>query len=258
MNPIALNLGFVTITWYAIFIVLGMLIGIYIAKKEALKHKIDTELLEDYVFYAILSGFLGARIWYVLFSLNYYLANPGEIIAIWHGGLAIHGGLVGGLIYTIYFCKKNNVKIFELSDLAVPSLLIAQSLGRIGNFMNSEAHGGVTTKDFLSNTLHLPDFIVNGMYISGNYYQPTFLYESAWNISGFILIMLVLRKKWRYSYGKITAFYLMWYGFIRTFIEMMRTDALMLGPIRIAELTSFVMFISGVYIMAKLIRRSND
>lgn len=258
MNPIALDLGFVTITWYALFIVTGMLIGINIAQKEAVKHKISKELLEDYIFYVILSGFVGARVWYVLFSLGYYISKPAEIIAIWHGGLAIHGGLVGGLIYTLYFCKKNNVKIFELSDLAAPSLLVAQSLGRFGNFMNSEAHGGVTTRDFLSNTLHLPDFIVNGMYIDGNYYQPTFLYESIWNIIGFALVMLVLRKRWRYSYGKITAFYLMWYGFIRIFIEMMRTDALMLGPIRVAELTSFIMFISGVYIMTKLIRRSND
>ncbi len=258
MNPVALNLGFVTVTWYAIFIVSGMIIGIYIAQKEALKHKIERNLLEDYIFYVILSGLLGARIWYVLFSLGYYSANPAEIIAVWHGGLAIHGGLVGGLLYTLYFCKKNAIKIFELSDLAVPSLLIAQSIGRFGNFMNSEAHGGITTRDFLSGTLHLPDFIVNGMYIDGSYYQPTFLYESVWNIIGFTLIMLVLRKRWRYSYGKITAFYLMWYGFIRFFIEMMRTDALMLGPIKVAEFTSFVMFIAGVYIMTKLIRRSND
>ncbi len=258
MNPIAIDLGVVVITWYAIFIVTGMLIAITIATKEAKKHNIDAKLLEDYMFWVLLSGFAGARIWYVVFSLSHYLSNPMQIFAIWNGGLAIHGGILAGLLYTMYFCRKHNIYIFKLSDLAIPGLLLAQSLGRWGNFMNSEAHGGETSYEFLKNTLHLPDFIVNGMYINGVYYHPTFLYESLWNLTGFLIVMLYLRKKWRFSYGKITAFYFMWYGFIRTFIEVMRTDALMFGPIKVAQLTSICMFIAGLVLFVLINRREND
>lgn len=211
MNPIALNLGFAVITWYALFIVTGMLIGIAIATKEAKKHSINPKMLEDYIFWVLIAGFSGARIWYVVFSFSQYVNDPLQIFAIWNGGLAIHGGILGGLLYTIYFCRKNNINIFHLSDLAIPGLLIAQSIGRWGNFMNSEAHGTPSTYEFLKNTLHLPDFIVNGMYIDGIYYHPTFLYESIWNFIGFLLVMLFIRKRVRFSYGKLTAFYLMWY-----------------------------------------------
>ncbi len=256
MNPIAIDFGIFTITWYAIFIVTGMLVGLNIAVREGKKHKISKELLYDYAFYAILFGFLGARTWYVLFDLQIYLNDPSEILKIWHGGLAIHGGLLGAGIYTAYFCHKNKMNVFKISDIAIPGLLFAQSLGRFGNFMNSEAHGPQTTQAFLSNTLHLPDFIVNGMYIDGIYYHPTFLYESVWNFVGMIIVLVLLRPKWRYQYGKITAFYLIWYGFIRTFIEQMRTDALMFGPIRIAQLTSIIMVIVGIMLLIKL-RKDN-
>ncbi len=258
MDPIALDLGIVVITWYALFIVTGMIVGLSIATKEAKKHNIDAKLLEDFMFWVLICGFIGARTWYVLFSLPYYLPQPLQIFAIWNGGLAIHGGILGGLLYTIYFCKKHNIYVFKLSDIAIPGLLFAQSLGRWGNFMNSEAHGGQTTYEFLKNTMHLPDFIVNGMYIDGVYYQPTFLYESIWNITGFLILMLVLRKKWRFDYGKITAFYFMWYGFIRVFIEQMRTDALMFGPIKIAQLTSLCMFIGGIILFVMISRRNKN
>ncbi len=258
MNPIAIDLGIVTITWYAIFIVSGMLIGIAIAVREGKLHNIDKELIYDYAFYAVLFGFLGARTWYVLFELPVYLADPSEIIKIWHGGLAIHGGLIGAGIYTIYFCRKNNIYLFKISDIAIPGLLFSQSLGRFGNFMNSEAHGTETTYEFLKNTLRLPDFIVNGMYINEVYYHPTFLYESIWNFIGMIIILVLLRPKWRYQYGKITAFYLIWYGFIRTLIEQMRTDALMFGAIRVAQLTSIIMVIVGITLLIKFRKEKNE
>ncbi len=258
MDPIAINLGFAVITWYAIFIVTGMLLGITIATKEAPKHNLAPKLLEDYIFWVLISGFAGARIWYVVFSLPLYMSNPLQIFAVWNGGLAIHGGILGGLLYTIYFCKKNQIELFKLSDLAVTGLILAQSLGRWGNFMNSEAHGGATSYEFLKNTLHLPDFIVNGMYINGIYYHPTFLYESIWNLTGFALMMLILRKKWRYSYGKLTAFYFMWYGFIRIFIEQMRTDALMLGPIKVAQFTSLCMVLGGLILFIVINRREKN
>ncbi len=258
MNPIALDLGVITITWYAVFIVTGMLIGLQIAVKEAPRHGITKDQIYDYAFYAILFGFLGARTWYVLFDLPMYLSNPTEIIKIWHGGLAIHGGLIGAGLYTIYYCRKNAIKLFKITDIAIPGLLLAQALGRYGNFMNSEAHGPATTYEFLKNTMHLPMFIVNGMHIDGVYYQPTFFYESTWNLIGAILVLIMIRPKWRYQYGKITAFYLIWYGFIRTFIEQMRTDALMFGPIRVAQLTSIIMVIAGIILLVNLRKENHE
>ncbi len=258
MDPIAVQLGPIAITWYAVFIVTGLLIGSYIGAKEAKKHGIEEQQFYDMLFYLMIFAFLGARIWYVVFDFSVYMNNPLEMIKIWHGGLAIHGGIVGGALYLTYFSKKNNIKLFTLTDIAATSLILGQAIGRWGNFMNNEAHGGVTTYDFLRNTLHLPQFIVEGMNIGGVYYQPTFLYESIWNIIGFIIIMTVIRPRKRFDYGFITGFYLIWYGLIRTFIEIMRTDALMLGPIKVAQVTSMAMFIAGVVILISKYKEKNE
>lgn len=249
MDPIALQLGPISITWYALFIVSGLAIGSYIGAKEAIRHNLNEEEFYDMLFYLMIFSFIGARTWYVLFDGSYYFQNPGDIIKIWNGGLAIHGGIIGGASYLIYYARKRKIKPLTLTDIAAPSLLLGQAIGRWGNFMNSEAHGGATTKEFLQNTLHLPEFIVNGMHIEGVYYHPTFLYESIWNLIGFIIMMTIVRPKWRNKYGLITGFYLIWYGFIRVFIEMMRTDALMLGPIKVAQFTSFVMIILGIVLI---------
>lgn len=250
MDPVAFNLGPFAVTWYAIFIVFGLLLGAFIAAKESTKQNLKEEDLYDMLFYLLIFSFLGARTWYVLFDGTYYLDNPSEIIKIWNGGLAIHGGIVGGASYLLYYAKKRNLNPFTLTDLAAPSLILGQAIGRWGNFMNGEAHGGETTFEFLKETLHLPNFIVEGMHIGNRYYHPTFLYESIWNLIGFAIIMLVIRPKYRLNPGIITGFYLMWYGFIRTFIEMMRTDALMFGPVKVAQLTSIAMFIAGIFIIA--------
>ncbi len=257
MDPIAIHIGPLNISWYAIFIVIGIVFGSYIGAKEATKHKIKEDKFYDMLFYLIIFSFIGARTWYVVFAGNYYLQNPSEIIKIWHGGLAIHGGIIGGVSYLSYYAYKNNYKFFTLTDIAVPSLILGQSIGRWGNFFNQEAHGGLTSLDFLQNTLRLPQFIIDGMYINGQYYHPTFLYESIWNFCGFLIIIGLLRPKYRYNYGIISSFYLMWYGFIRFFIEIMRTDALMLGPIKVAQFTSLVMFVLGLVLIIYK-RSSND
>lgn len=254
MNPIAINLGFATITWYALFIVTGMLVCLMIANFEIKRHEdINRDIFFDYVFYLLIFSIVGARTWYVLFNLNMYLDNPVSMIAIWNGGLAIHGGLIGGLLTTIYFGKKYRFNFLTYTDVIVPGLLFGQMLGRWGNFMNQEAHGPATTKEFLSNTLHLPEFIVNGMYINGTYYQPTFLYESVWNLVGFVIIITVLRPRWRYKVGYLTSFYLMWYGFFRFYLENLRTDALTLGNtnLEVAKIASLIMFCCGLYYFVK-------
>lgn len=148
MDTVALDLGVVTITWYALFIVAGMSLGLVLVVNEAKKHQINLEKLYDFIFYGLIWGFVGARVWYVVFDLNLYLSHPLSMLAIWQGGMAIHGGLLGGGIYAIYFTKKHQIIPFLLSDLAVPALLLAQAIGRFGNFTNQEAHGGVTSYDF--------------------------------------------------------------------------------------------------------------
>lgn len=254
MNKYLINLGFINITWYAFFIVLSILLGsTLLFKNKKLKQFLTYKDIEDYLFYLIIFSIIGARTWYVLFSYDYYISNPLDIVAIWKGGLAIHGGLVGGLLYNIYYAQKKQLNIFLLTDALILPLLLGQTLGRWGNFINQEAYGPATTFGFLKNTLHLPDFIVNQMNISGVYYHPTFLYESIWNLFGFFIVLLILNPLFKNKYGYITSFYLIWYGFIRTFIEQLRQDALMFGNIKIAQFTSICMFFTGILIIIFLI-----
>lgn len=258
MNKTIIDLGFLNITWYAFLIVLSFVLGAYIvlSNKRLQQTFKNKDVIYDYFFYLIIFSILGARIWYVVFSINMYISNPIEIFAIWHGGLAIHGGILAGLLYTIYFSKKNLISVSVLTDAIVPALLLGQAIGRWGNFINQEAHGPQTSFEFLKDTLHLPSFIINGMNIEGIYYQPTFLYESIWNIIGFILLVTVLKKIFKDKEFYATAFYLIWYGFIRIFIEMLRTDALMFFNIKIALITSLIMFLAGIIMFYKLIKKN--
>ena len=247
MNRVLIDLGFIQIYWYSVAIFLGVLVGIIIAYIEIKRRKLDKDMFENMAFYAILSGFVGARIYYVLFNLDYYLSNPIEIIQVWNGGLAIHGGIIGAVIAIYIYCKKHEWELLEILDICVPALIIGQVIGRWGNFFNSEAHGGIVTREFLEN-LHLPKFIIDGMFIDGVYYHPTFLYESLLNLICFIVLM-ILRKNKKIRLGVITGIYFMWYSVIRFFIESLRTDSLMLGSLRMAQVISIVLFIIGLLLV---------
>ena len=204
MNPLLIQIGNFKIYWYSVMILLGVLLGCYIVIKEAKKYNISKEKISDMLFYTVLLGIIGARLYYVIFNLDYYINNPIDIIKVWEGGLAIHGGIIVGVIYLIYYTKKNNLDTLLVTDICVPGLLIGQAIGRWGNFFNSEAHGPVTTLEHLKN-LHIPNFIIKGMNIDGIYYIPTFFYESLWCIIGLIIILLCRRiKKIRIS--QITGF----------------------------------------------------
>lgn len=255
MDANAITIGNFAITWYAIIIVTAIIIAIFLGRRELKYHNMHEEVYFDFVFWLIIFGFLGARTWYVVFQWEYYSDNLGQIIAIWNGGLAIHGAIVGVLLYTLYFSRQYGYNFLMITDVIAPIALLGQSLGRWGNFFNQEAHGGETTQAFLSDTLHLPNFIVEGMNIQGTYYHPTFLYESVWNFIGFLLAYFILRVKFRYNYGIVTSFYLIWYGTIRFFIEQMRTDALTWGPIRVAQLASLIMVICGIILLVFSIRK---
>ena len=247
MNRVAIDLGFIEIYWYSITMFFGVLFGIVIAYIEIKRKKINVDKFSNMAFYAILCGFIGARIYYCLFNLDYYLANPLEIFMVWHGGLAIHGGIIGAIIAIYFYCKKNEMLFIEILDICAPALVIGQVIGRWGNFFNSEAHGGIVTKEFLE-SIHLPKFIIDGMYIDGVYYHPTFLYESLLNLIVFIVLM-ILRKNKKIRLGLITGIYLMFYSVIRFFIESLRTDSLMLGDFRMAQVISILLFIIGLVLI---------
>lgn len=246
IDPTAFNLGPLSIKWYGIIIAVGILIGYFIAQ-ESLKHVgLHKDTLVDVIFYSAIFGFLVARIYFVIFQWPYYMENPAEIPKIWHGGIAIHGGLIGGFITGIIVCKIKNLNPFQIGDIVAPSIILAQGIGRWGNFMNHEAHGGPVSRTFLEH-LHIPEFIIRNMYIEGVYYHPTFLYESIWDVLGFIILMTI-RKHLRV--GETFALYLIWYSIGRFFVEGLRTDSLMLtSHIRVAQLVSVILIIVGLILI---------
>ncbi|WP_071393593.1 prolipoprotein diacylglyceryl transferase [Bacillus tuaregi] len=247
LDPIAISLGPIQVHWYGVIIGVGIALGLYIAIKESERRGLDKELFTDLMLWAIPISILSARLYYVLFEWEYYARYPGEIMAIWHGGLAIHGALIGAVITAIVFTRKRGVSFWKLADIAAPSIILGQAIGRWGNFMNQEAHGGEVSRAFLEN-LHLPEFIINQMYINGVYYHPTFLYESLWNLLGFILLM-VLRKV-NLKRGELFLSYVIWYSIGRFFVEGMRTDSLMLTEnIRMAQTISVALILLAVILL---------
>lgn len=249
MNRVALDLGFIKIYWYSITMLLGVVLGGSITYLELKRLKLDKEYFFNMLFYVIIFGFLGARLYYVLFNLDYYLANPMEILAIWNGGLAIHGGIIGGVITIFAYGKKHKKKLNEIIkyiDICTFGVILGQIIGRWGNFFNSEAHGPATTRLFLEK-INIPEFIINGMYIDGVYYHPTFLYESVFNLLG-LIILLIVRKKSNLKTGMLLSIYLIWYSIVRFFIESLRTDSLMLGSLKMAQVTSIILIIIGIII----------
>jgi len=255
MDSKAFQIGPISIYWYSIMIVLGIIVAFFVANHEIKRLRLNKEFFINLTFYTILFGILGARIYYVLFNLDYYLTYPTEIIKIWHGGLAIHGGIFAGVCVIIYHCKKYKMSILKVLDICAVSLIIAQAIGRWGNFFNQEAYGFLTSKANLE-SLMLPNFIIDGMYINGSYYHPTFFYESLWNTLGFI-IMIFLRRRKNNKIGQITGFYMIWYSIGRIAIEQMRMDSLMLGPIKVAQLVSLVFVIVGIIIMVKKTKKDS-
>ncbi|HGL3428800.1 TPA: prolipoprotein diacylglyceryl transferase [Staphylococcus aureus] len=243
IDPAAFNLGPLSVRWYGIIIAVGILLGYFVAQRALVKAGLHKDTLVDIIFYSALFGFIAARIYFVIFQWPYYAENPSEIIKIWHGGIAIHGGLIGGFIAGVIVCKVKNLNPFQIGDIVAPSIILAQGIGRWGNFMNHEAHGGSVSRAFLEQ-LHLPNFIIENMYINGQYYHPTFLYESIWDVAGFI-ILVNIRK--HLKLGETFFLYLTWYSIGRFFIEGLRTDSLMLtSNIRVAQLVSILLILISI------------
>lgn len=246
MNGVLFTIGNFEIRIYSVLILVAVAIGYLLITSEAKRFQIKKEFMFNMLFWTLIFGIIGARLYYVIFNWDYYGSNLGEIIKIWNGGLAIHGAMIAGGLAMILYCKKYKVRVGKMFDIVVPALLLGQAIGRWGNFFNMEAYGSVVEYKTLVDMKIIPQFIIDNMYINGQYHLPMFYFESLWCLLGFILIMFIRRRKYIKD-GQIVAFYLMWYGVARFFIESFRTDSLMLGSIKIAQVISVIMFIAGLF-----------
>jgi phosphatidylglycerol:prolipoprotein diacylglycerol transferase len=246
LNPIAFSLGPIPVHWYGIIIGSGLALALYIAIREGNRRGLEKDMFADLMLWAIPIAIISARIYYVIFEWGYYVKHPAEIPQIWNGGIAIHGALIGSVLTAYVFAKKRGTSFWKIADIAAPSIILGQAIGRWGNFMNQEAHGREVTRSFLEN-LHLPDFIINQMYINGSYYHPTFLYESVWDFVGFILLILLRRVNFRR--GELFLSYVIWYSVGRYFVEGLRTDSLMLGSLRMAQTISIALVVGALAIL---------
>ncbi len=239
MNPTAFSIGGFDIRWYGILIAIGIILGIVIAQYNCKWREADYDNLLYIVLLSLPIGIIGARLYYVVFEFKNYENNIIDAFNIRNGGLAIHGGLIFAIGTALIYTKIKKLNFINFADVAARSIILAQALGRWGNFFNQEAHGDVVRFEFIK---HFPMFIQKGMNINGIYYNPTFLYESTWNIIVFIILMFLLRKSKKN--GIVFFTYIGLYSIGRFIIEGMRTDSLMIGTIRMAQLIS----LSGVVI----------
>lgn len=244
LNPIAFSIGDIHVRWYGIIIACGILLATFMSIREGQRRQIMSDDFIDLLLWGVPIGFIGARIYYVIFEWSYFSQHPDEIIAIWNGGIAIYGGLIAGAIVLLVFCYRRFLPPFLVLDIVAPGVMAAQVLGRWGNFMNQEAHGAKCSLQYLQN-LHLPQFIIDQMYINGSYYKPTFLYESFFNLVGLIIILSLRHKKHLFKQGEVFMLYLAWYSVVRFFVEGMRTDSLYIfGVIRVSQALSLLLLIA--------------
>ncbi len=246
MNPTAFQIGNFEVRWYGILIAFGVIIAISLAGYNCKKKGVDFDILLDGFFVAFPAAIIGARLYYVAFEFQNYKDNLIDIFNIREGGLAIHGGLIGAFLAVYIFAKIRKLNLLKYLDIVAPCIILAQAIGRWGNFMNGEAHGGEVSYEFISK---FPGFIQKGMNIGGIYYHPTFLYESIWNIVVCTILLLILYKKSNNDDGIVMASYMILYSLGRVFIEGLRTDSLMVGNIRVAQLISIIGIIVGIVII---------
>ncbi len=252
MNSVFLDLGFFQIKWYSLLILIGFLAGYFLVINRSKKKEIPVKIISDLCFYLIIVSIIGARLYYCLFQYKDY-TNIIDVFKIWEGGLAIHGGIIFGVIFIYFYTKSKKLDFFEVLDIFAPALVLGQSIGRWGNFFNQEAFGRkidiLVLKKF-----HLPQFIIEGMYIWDKgeyaYRTPTFLIESIACIIIFI-ILIVIRNKKKIKSGQVVSIYLFLYGIERFFVEGLRTDSLMFFDLRIAQLVSIFMIVVGIYLFIR-------
>lgn len=251
-GSIALQLGPISIHWYGVLIGAGILLCYWHAMREAKRRGLPKKPIDDMAFWVILAGVIGARLYYALFNLSYYSAHPAEILQIWQGGLAIHGALLFGAAAYFIYCARHKFLPFLYADVIIPGILLAQALGRWGNFFNNEAFGTPTNLPW---KLFIPEENRPAGFEDFEYFHPTFLYESLWNLLGFFFLIYLSRKLFptyrishtAFSPGTILFSYLLFYSLGRFFIESLRTDSLYIGPLRTAQVISIILFLAGLF-----------
>ena len=246
-GPIIFQLGPVAIRWYGLLIASAVLIGVSLSQYLAQKRRVNPELLGDLAIWLVLGAIPCARIYYVAFEWPQYAQRPEDIIAIWKGGIAIHGAILGGTIAALFFAKIQRVSFWQLADLIAPSAILGQAIGRWGNFFNSEAFGGPTDLPW---KLYIPPNSRPPAYANFEYFHPTFLYESLWNLTVFGLLLTLffrdLQGKIRLKTGALFLVYIAAYSSGRIWIEGLRTDSLMFGPLRTAQMVSLTGIVLGL------------
>lgn len=242
MDPVAFTLFGLKVRWYGIIISTAIIIGAILAFKEARRIRFDEEDLIDALLFAIPLSVLGARLYYVAFSWDYYGRNPQEILHFRGGGMAIHGAIIAAIITVIIFSKKRKLDFWKIADICAPSIILGQAIGRWGNYINQEAYGTPTDLPW-------------GISVNGIKVHPTFLYESICNLGIFVFLIWYRKNKSEVS-GETFLLYLALYSLGRFFIEGLRTDSLMLGNIRIAQLISIISAIIAMVIF--FCRRKNS
>ncbi|WP_159888367.1 prolipoprotein diacylglyceryl transferase [Paenibacillus puerhi] len=236
LNPIAFTLGPISVHWYGIILGTAALVGLFLAIQEGKRFSIPSDFFMDLLLIGVPSAIVGARIYYVAFKWEDYKNNWVDIFKIWNGGIAIYGALIGAIIAAAIYVRRKGYSFWRIADICAPGLIVGQAIGRWGNFVNQEAHGGPVTESFLRDNLHLPNFIVEQMLINGQYYHPTFLYESLWNLAGLVLLFALRRLPFMRA-GELFLSYFIWYSIGRFFIEAFRTDSLdFTGPQWLASL----------------------
>ncbi len=242
-GPNILQIGSFALRWYGLLIASAVLIGVNLSIHLAKKRQMNGDLIGDLSIWLVLAAILCARLYYVLFKWDYYSAHPQEIIAIWQGGIAIHGAIIGGTLAALVFAKVKQVNFWDLADVVTPSLVLGQAIGRWGNFFNSEAFGSPIDPKW-SWSLYIPSNRRPEQYLEQEYFHPTFLYESLWNIGVFGIVMLLFQRSLRsrkpLKTGSLFMIYLITYSLGRLWIEGLRTDSLMLGGLKMAQVISLV------------------
>lgn len=240
-GPILVKIGPIIIRWYGLLIASAVLIGVSLSQYLAKRRHVNPELLSDLSIWLVIGAIPAARLYYVLFQWSEYAQHPERIIAIWQGGIAIHGAIIGGVVAALIFAKRQQISFWQLTDLVAPSLILGQAIGRWGNFFNSEAFGGPTNLPW---KLYIPWERRPPNLANFEYFHPTFLYESLWDLMVFALLITLffraLSGNPRLKVGTLFLVYWVAYSLGRFWVEGFRTDSLMLGPLRMAQVVSLM------------------
>lgn len=237
MDPVAFKIFGIEVMWYGVLISLAVIIGTVLALRETKRQGVDENDFIDLLLYAIPIAIVGARLYYVIFNWNYYKDDLVQILNFRGGGLAIHGALISAVIVAVIFTRKRHIDFWKMADIAAPSIVLGQAIGRWGNYINQEAYGTPTDLPW-------------GIMVNGVKVHPTFLYESIGDFSIFLFLLWYRRNREKVS-GEVFLIYIMLYSLVRFFVEGLRTDSLMLGPIRVAQLVSFLGIVLSLYYLLR-------